>query len=243
MTSERQPIAGNKPPLLIFVGANKGGTGKTTIARALIDGCNARSVNLRVVDSETPNGGLKRFYPQAELVDITHTQGQMKLFDELGKAAVTIVDMKAGILTATLSAVHDLGLLKDAAQKKIGVAVIHILGPSPSSLDEIAPTEAALKDGGMHFLVRNCANDERFEWSPGALADYFKDGDIPRAVLNIPHLDGVTREAIDRAAVSFAAFAADEKYSRVQRGWTNKWLGEVYEQFDKAGISRLVTAG
>lgn len=242
MTSERQPVTNNITPILILVGSDKGGVGKTMISRALIDGCNARSVNLRVIDTETPNGALKRFYPQAELIDITQTQGQMRVFDELGKAAVTIVDMKAGILSTTLRALDGMGLLADVANKKIRLAVVHILGSSPNSLDEIAPTETSLKDGGVHFLVRNCANDAQFEWEPGALADYFKSDDIARVVLNIPHLDGVTREAIDQAAVSFAAFVADDTRSRVQRGWTRKWLGEVFEQFDKAGINRLVMA-
>ena len=50
-------------PTLILVGADKGGVGKTTISRALLDFFARKNVLTRAFDTENPRGSLKRFYP------------------------------------------------------------------------------------------------------------------------------------------------------------------------------------
>src|SRR3984893_5731602 len=57
-------------PALILVGADKGGVGKTTIARTLLYYFTAHHVPTRAFDSESPKGTLKRFHPDvADIVD------------------------------------------------------------------------------------------------------------------------------------------------------------------------------
>jgi hypothetical protein len=47
-------------PALILVGADKGGVGKTTVARTLLDYFTAHHVPTRAFDTETPKGTLKQ---------------------------------------------------------------------------------------------------------------------------------------------------------------------------------------
>ena len=49
-------------PALILVGADKGGVGKTTVARTLLDYFTAHHVPTRAFDTEAPKGTLKRFH-------------------------------------------------------------------------------------------------------------------------------------------------------------------------------------
>ncbi len=59
-------------PAVIVVGADKGGVGKTTVARTLIDYFSANNVPIRAFDTEAPRGTLKRFHPDVtEIVDVT----------------------------------------------------------------------------------------------------------------------------------------------------------------------------
>jgi MinD superfamily P-loop ATPase len=59
-------------PALILVGADKGGVGKTTVARTLLDYFTAHQVGTRAFDTETPKGTLKRFHRDvSEIVDVT----------------------------------------------------------------------------------------------------------------------------------------------------------------------------
>ncbi|MGH6675546.1 MAG: hypothetical protein ACRECE_04870, partial [Xanthobacteraceae bacterium] len=96
-------------PTLIMVGADKGGVGKTTVSRALLDYFASKNVLARAFDTEHPRGTLKRFHPQtAEVVDITQTPDQMRILDTLNtsQVKVTVLDTRAGALTTSLEALR-----------------------------------------------------------------------------------------------------------------------------------------
>src|ERR1700754_4244025 len=130
-------------PAVILVGADKGGVGKTTVSRTLLDYFAANRIPTRAFDTEAPRGTLKRFHPDVtEIVDITSTSDQMKIFDTLSStdAQITVIDVRAGLLSPTLRALNDIGFLDAARKGQLTFAVFHILGPSVASLDEIAET-------------------------------------------------------------------------------------------------------
>ena len=59
-------------PAVIIVGADKGGVGKTTVSRTLLDYFTDHQVPIRAFDTEVPKGTLKRFHPNVtDVVDIT----------------------------------------------------------------------------------------------------------------------------------------------------------------------------
>src|SRR5215468_6062978 len=105
-------------PAVIVVGADKGGVGKTTVARTVLDYFSANNVPTRAFDTESPRGTLKRFHPEiTEVVDMTATADQMKIFDTLNTASpsVTVIDVRAGLMSPSLAALRDIGFL-DAAE-------------------------------------------------------------------------------------------------------------------------------
>src|SRR5450631_2839169 len=99
-------------PVVIVVGADKGGVGKTTVSRTLLDYFSANNVPARAFDSEFPRGTLKRFHPDVtEIVDVTQAPDQMKMLDTLGtsEVKVSVIDIRAGLLSSTLKAFTDVG--------------------------------------------------------------------------------------------------------------------------------------
>lgn len=71
-------------PTLVVVGADKGGVGKTTMSRLLLDYMASRGTAARAFDTEYPRGTLKRFHPDiTDVVDLTQTTDQMKIIDTL----------------------------------------------------------------------------------------------------------------------------------------------------------------
>jgi CO dehydrogenase nickel-insertion accessory protein CooC1 len=66
-------------PLIIIVGADKGGVGKTMIARALLDFLEDKGVRPSVFDTEPDPGVLRRFYKNAKPVDVGVVRGQMRV--------------------------------------------------------------------------------------------------------------------------------------------------------------------
>src|SRR5690348_12015958 len=84
-------------PAVIVVGADKGGVGKTTVSRTVLDYFSANNVPTRAFDTEAPRGTLKRFHPEiTEIVDMTATADQMKIFDTLNTVSpsVTVIDVR-----------------------------------------------------------------------------------------------------------------------------------------------------
>ena len=64
-------------PAVVLIGADKGGVGKTTVARTLLDYFAERRVRARAFDTEVPKGTLKRFYPDlVDVVDINYVPAE-----------------------------------------------------------------------------------------------------------------------------------------------------------------------
>src|SRR6266481_2281307 len=128
-------------PAVVLIGADKGGVGKTTIARTLLDYLSSNQIRSRAFDTESPKGALKRFHPDiTEVVDIDLVTDQMKIFDTLNARddAVTLIDIRAGLMSRTLTMLDDIGFIGAAAEGQISFVVFHILGPTIASLEEIA---------------------------------------------------------------------------------------------------------
>ncbi len=236
-------------PTVILVGADKGGVGKTTVARTLLDYFSAHQTSTRAFDTESPRGTLKRFHPDVtEVVDVTDVADQMKIFDTLGSATagVTMIDVRAGLLSSTLQALSDIGFLESAKKGQITFAVFHILGPSIASLNEIAETARFIGDAN-YFLVKNCINDATFfEWDPKTYNSYFKQ--IKGAAeITIPKLNEMACEQVEVASQPFVSFIANKnakgeaaKYSFVLRGYVRHWLGNVWSEYDRVKLIELL---
>src|SRR5712671_1599723 len=161
-------------PVVIVVGADKGGVGKTTVARTLLDYFSANNVPTRAFDTESPRGTLKRFHPDAtEIVDMTTTSDQMKIFDTLNAVSpsVTVIDVRAGLLSPALASLRDIGFLDTA----------NFMG------------------GAKYFLVKNFINDTQFfQWDQATYKSYFhriKDA----TDLTIPKLNEMAYEQVEVA--------------------------------------------
>ena len=238
-------------PAVVLIGADKGGVGKTTVARTLLDYFADRQVRARAFDTEVPRGTLKRFHPDiTDVVDINHVPDQMRIFDTVNStdAAVSLIDIRAGLLSPTLRALRDIGFIEAAKKGDITFLVFHILGPSIASLDEIADTAAYLGDA-KYFMVKNFINNTHFfEWDEATHASYFKK--LPDAVeITVPKLVEMAAEQVELASVPFATFSANKKqsgdpasYSFVLRGYVRHWLGNVWDQYDRVGLIDIVDA-
>ena len=236
-------------PAVILVGADKGGVGKTTVARTLLDYFIAHNLPVRAFDTEAPKGTLRRFHPDVtEVVDMTATADQMKIFDTLSSvdAQVTVIDVRAGLLSTTLRALRDIGFLDAAKKSQLTFAVFHILGPSIASLDEIAETSGFMGDSS-YFLVKNFINNTPFfEWDPATYNSYFKK--IKGAYeITVPKLNEMACEQVELASVPFVSFVANKaangqgaSYSFVLRGYVRHWLGNVWAEFDRVKLVDLV---
>src|SRR3974390_1810992 len=236
---------------VVLIGGDKGGVGKTTVARTLLDYFARQQLRVRAFDTEVPRGTLKRFHPDVtDAVDINHVLDQMRTFDPVNSTDATgsLIDIRAGLLSPTLHALRNIGFIEAAKNGEIPFVLFHILGPSIASLDEIVETAAYLGDA-KYFMVKNFINNTYFfEWDEATHAAYFKR--IPGAVgITIPKLVEMAAEQVDLASVPFATFIANPKQNgapapaaSVFRGYVRHWLDTVWAEYDRLSLIEIVEA-
>ena len=234
-------------PTVVVVGADKGGVGKTTVARTLLDYFTAHHVPTRAFDTEAPKGTLKRFHPDVtDIVDVTSVGDQMRIFDTLSETSVTVIDVRAGLLSPTLRALRDIGFLDSVKKGQLNFLVFHILGSSIASLNEIEETTAFTADS-KYFLVKNFINNTSFfEWDQATHSSYFRKHK-DAVEIAIPKLNEMAFEQVELASVPFLTFVANKgakgesaSYSFVLRGYVRHWLGNVWAEYDRVKLNDMV---
>jgi len=226
-------------PTVYIVGADKGGVGKTTTSRALLSYFKDHGIDAKAWDTEPEPGVLKRYHPDTtEVVDLQKSDGQMKVFDNLSRAFVTVIDCKAGLLTETLKTLSDIGFLEAMREGKLDVVVLHVMGATAASFEEIQAAAKVL-EGAKHFLVTNHINDtEYWGWdTPEAKATLAL---ASGGIINIPKLDEMSMEAVGAKLQSFTDFGKDIGNSFVLRGKVRHWLGLVFKAFNGAKLDPAV---
>lgn len=237
-------------PTLILVGADKGGVGKTTTSRALLDFLGRKNILARAFDTENPRGTLKRFYPAiTEVIDLHEVRDQMKVLDTLQSAAVkvTVVDLKAGNLSTALEIFDKIGVLEAARAGEFDLALFHVVGPSIASLDEMG--EVAKYTKGISYIVcRNFINETSFfEWDEATYKKYFAGLSNAREI-EMPKLNEMAYEQVDLAGVTFSDFIANKNakgenasFSFVLRGYVKKWISDLNKEFEKLDLIKNLT--
>lgn len=239
-------------PTLILVGADKGGVGKTTVSRALLDFFARKNILTRAFDTENPRGSLHRFYPaNTEIIDLGNVAHQMRVLDtmETSNVPVTIVDLKAGNLSYSLDLFERIGVLEAARNGMFTMGLFHVVGPSIASLDEIG--EIAKYLSGIQYVVaRNSINETNFfEWDEATYRKYFSQIAKTQEI-SVPKLNEMAYEQVDVAGVTFKDFidnrsadGSQGKFSFVLRGYVRKWCSEIDSEFAHVKMLQDVLTG
>jgi dethiobiotin synthetase len=224
--------------LVVMVGADKGGVGKTTVTRALVEYLAARGTTPRLFDTQSPLGDLARFAACAEVVDVEKIAGQMRVFD--APAGVTLIDVRGGLLSPLLRSLDKVRLLEEVKSGATGLVLLHVIGPNVASLGEVMETAAQIGGGSKHFIVKNHINEGEFSEfdQDKRFAEMFAK--MRDATIGVPHLAAEAAAAVQRDGCSFTDFAKDASKSRVLRGYVFDWLTATFREFDRVGLGTLI---
>ena len=159
------------------------------------------------------------------------------------------MDLPAGVLGITLRACDDAMLLDMVRSGQMRMALLHVLGPTMSSLDEISDATELLGTSAQHFIVKNYINETNyFDWDGSRYADSLRA--LESVTIEIPHLATTASELMQQAQCPMIDFISDtpsareafggEPVSRTARGAVGKWLSRCAHGFDKVGLGRLI---
>jgi hypothetical protein len=207
-------------PRLILTHGEKGGVGKTTVARVLADYYKAQDVPFRAYDAEGETGQLLRFHgEQTSPVEITKAALIAPVLDYLmdttGKR-LALVDLGARTGPDLQGWLYRGGALEEARDGNLAITVAYVLGGAIDSVGHLKESYNELGNDVHYIVVRNLGVASKL-------------------------LDPAVYQSVDKASVSFQDFADNKggNFSYTERRYCRTWLRECFAAFEEvAGMLR-----
>jgi|SRR6188768_893236 len=222
-----------------FVGGEKGGVGKSVVARLLTQYWLDRNQPLACIDADQSHGALVRHYSEfAQSVDLEQFESADQIMDRaLGSDRKVLVDLPAQSARA-LSRWLDSGAVLDFA-REMGVKLYfwHVSDGGYDSINELARALGFFGGSLQIIVVKNFGRAQDFSQLDQAPATQQLLAGGGR-IVQLPALHSSTMFKIDRNGASFWAAInhQDGPYSLspMERQRTRLWLGQAYGEIDKA---------
>ena len=220
-----------------FVGGEKGGVGKSVVARLLAQYWIDRSLPFAALDADLSHGALMRHYADfSHAVDLGTASSADQIVDRaLGAERRVLIDLPAQssrALSAWMDGANVLGLAEELATP---ITFWHVSDGGHASAGQIGHALDRYGDRASHVLVRNHARSKDFTQLDESMVTR-KLESVGGKVMDLPELDATAMYKIDHAGLSFwaAAYAeGDSALKPLERQRVKLWLSRVYAEFDR----------
>jgi hypothetical protein len=226
------PAAVEKPRLILTHG-EKGGVGKTTVARIVADFLSARDASFRAFDAEGATGQLLRFHPEetapVQIESAAEIAPVLDYLMEAGGKKLALVDLGARSGEDVRSWLYRGGALEEAEAGRLGITVVYVLGGAVDSVGHLKECFGALGRDVNYVIVKNYGVAGKF--------DVYDNSNVRQDLIAvgareiaIPALDGAVYQSVDRASVAFSSFADGRtgNFSYTERRYCKTWLRECF---------------
>ena len=232
-----------------FVGGEKGGVGKSVLARLLAQYHIDRGRPFTAFDGDLSHGALVRYYSEfSEAVDIT----RFEHVDRVAEAAATsggdvIVDLAAQASRPLDRWMDETGLLELGEELGISVNLWHVMDDGTDSVRLLGELLESHGAGPGYVLVRNLGRGSDFS--------LFDESDekaraqaLGARVMDLPGLHPATMRKIDRVGASLWAAANNKDpllgptLGLLERQRVKIWLGKAYAELDRILPAAAVTS-
>lgn len=226
-----------------FIGGEKGGVGKSLVARVLAQYCIDRGLPFIGYDSDKSHGALMRFYSDFATPIIVDDYSSL---DQMIEVAIEdpnrriIVDLAAQTQHALVRWIEDSGLLDLAQELGLSLTYWHVMDSGRDSVDLLRKWLDEFAGQMKLVIVLNEVRSKSFRTLD-------ESGELERAlafgaqVISIRQLHESTMQKIDSRSTSFwAAVNNTDKeatgLSILERQRVRVWFQRAYEEFDTIAI-------
>ena len=225
-----------------FIGGEKGGVGKSLMARVLAQYLIDKQLPFLGFDTDRSHGALMRFYPAfASSVAVDRIES----LDAIVEAAVDqpgrriLVDLAAQTHDPLASWMEDAGVIGLADELGMKLFYWHVMDSGRDSVDLLRRLLDRFGTGLQYVLVRNQVRGADF-------SGLEQSGEQSRAigmnanVVSVKKLNDHIIQKIDAASSSFWQAKASDKDSTglglMDRQRVKMWLRDVYREIDEVGV-------
>ena len=239
--------------MIHLVGGEKGGVGKSTVARLLAQEFIDRNVPFVALDGDQSHGDLLRFYTNfshpLNLRD--NASADTILLSAIENEQNVLVDLPAQSAGNLQSWVTESGVLDLADELNIPFVIWHVTDGSRNSVDLL---QRMLNEFGGHnsvsfVIVRNYGRGKSFESFDASSVKAQADA-LDARIIDLPGLDDTVMSRVDWKGLSFwaAAYLTEgDCLSLLDRqrvkAWRNRWqqqLKAVNDQIPEVQIAEVI---
>jgi hypothetical protein len=238
-SNEKSKLAASAvKPRLILTHGEKGGVGKTTVARLLADFLASRDASFRAFDAEGPAGQLLRFHPaQTSAVEVDKAASIAPVLDFLmdgNPKRLALVDLGARSGEDLKDWLYKGGALEEAEGGNLGITVVYVVGGAVDSVGHLKECYGALGTEVSYVIVKNFGVAAKFDVYDGSniRQDLLSAG---AKEISIPALDGTVYQSVDKASIAFSAFCEGQgtEAGYTERRYCRTWLRECYAALEE----------
>lgn len=233
---------------LHFIGGEKGGVGKSFVARTLIQYLLDRDLACTLFEADRSNPDLARIYGKILPCQFAVFSEGERYEDTANKVFETaienrvLVNLPAQVFPAMKKWYADNELFEVAAEEGVKIALWFVVDGGYDSLTLLAKSLDFYDAGVRHIIVRNWGRGDFEDWE-AVLAQPENTrlktliAERSSSIIDCPKFIGtVERNTIDAESLTFATAREDtSRFSAISRQRVKKFLRGAYAEFDKAG--------
>ena len=225
-----------------LIGGEKGGVGKSLVARILAQYMIDREIPFTGFDTDRSHGALLRFYPEHSAPALVE---ELSALDRIVEAAVdqpgrrVLVDLAAQTHDPLVRWMDDAGVVNLSDELGVGLYYWHVMDSGKDSVDLLKKLLDRFGTGLRYVLVRNQVRGNDF-----ALLE--QSGEQARAqklgakVVSVKRLHEHVINRIDSGNATFHTAKGSEREDNalglMDRQRVKMWLRDAYRELDDVGI-------
>jgi hypothetical protein len=225
-----------------FIGGEKGGVGKSLLARVLAQYMIDTEIPFLGFDTDRSHAALMRFYAgYASPITIDRVEA----LDAIVEAAVAqaerriLVDLAAQTHDSLVRWMDDAGVLDLADEMNLEIAYWHVMDAGRDSVDLLTKVLDRFGTGVSYVLVRNQVRGSDFSVLERS-GEQARAEELGAKIVTLKHLNDGALRKIDAASSSFwKAKAAQDDGSGLglmDRQRVRMWLRDAYREVEGVGL-------
>jgi hypothetical protein len=222
-----------------FIGGEKGGVGKSVVARIGAQYCIDNNVPFAAVDADVSHGALLRFYKDfTRSVDLGQYDSADQIFalatEEPRRVLVDLPAQSDRLLSAWLA---EGGILDLAAESNVRLVFWHVIDDGKDAVTTLARVLERYGDRVRYCVVKNQGRGKDFTLFDRSEVRATCDR-LGAVILDLPELHAPAMQKIDRLDASFwgavnGATTGPDAFTRMDRQRIKVWLLSCYQQLTK----------
>ncbi len=218
---------------IVFITGDKGGVGKSFVARALAQYYLDKKIPFHGYDIDPVNPNLHQFYPQCTSTINLEKHGELDLVhDDLGKHSLLLVDCAARSITEIAHWFNEMRIFKQLPDLRLSLTFAFVITPDKSCTVIMKDALERFGHEASFFVVKNYAKGEDFSiYEESNLRKRFL-AEFHGKEITMPQLLERTVVHLDSLDIAFGDAMYHPELTMSDRSRVFGFLDEMYEQFE-----------